>query len=45
MLDTTAKLKKMFYKLEHNDPIYLMLFSEVDSKSKNKHIRLPSNVD
>jgi len=45
MLDTAAKLKKVFYKLYGNDPMYLMLFSEVDLKSKKKHIAPPSNVD
>lgn len=45
MLDTAAKLKKVFYRLYGDDPMYLMLFSEVDLKSKKKHIGPPSNVD
>jgi len=45
MLNKAAKLKKVFYRLDEDDPMYLMLFSEVDLKSKKKHIGPPSNVD
>lgn len=45
MLNKAVKLKKVFYRLDEDDPMYLMLFSEVDLKSKKKHIGPPSNVD
>ena len=38
MLDLTTILKKVFDRLDEDDPRYLMFFLKVNSKGKKKHI-------